>query len=196
MMNCSEIESKINEIENNIATASKNLSQQMEVVKDEFPSLAGDWIKRHTERKVVDCSTVSEELGIEGLTNLKSDMNDLITNLKEIVEKEWDSKTSVTLGGSEESFFRSRFRLAINHLAPVLNKYGLLVEKEGHYPDWKQKTEGKWSYQINHGFDERNVESIVTYNKILKEKSDLEKELQKVNKELSAAKAKEMWNSI
>lgn len=209
-MNSKSKRAELEELEKRKNELHKQLDQKLQDFIDQLPSLAETWIKSETRRKIEDNPEHVLELGTERMGELKQKMNALIEQLPSICDTindnkdKWphrkkQAKTQPSMIGSEigkESFFPSCFRVVISHLGAVLGEFGLVTEQADKYNTWEKVADGKYRYQINPGFDGRDVPAVNEYNEIMKEYEVIAPEINIKLEELEKSKAGELWDSV
>jgi len=179
------------------------LSKKIEEYFHQLPSLAEPWIKMETRRRIENNSELAQELGSERLGELKRKMNSLINQLPEICDKIKQNRIDLPHRKEKdrgkiprrESYFASCFRDTISHLGSLLNAFGLIEEKNGNFPSWKEHN-GEFVYQLSPSFDGGAIKPVNEYNEILKKYENILSVLEIKRKELEKTRAGELWDSV
>ncbi len=204
-MKSNSIIGELTDLERQRDILNNQLDKKIGEFVDQLPSVAGQWIENETRRRIEDNPEHSQTMGAKRLSELKKKMKSLIDQLPEICKGEASNKDAWPHHATEEDhpsnqvkegYFNSVFRGVINNLGAILDEYGLIVEKAGHYPSWKKEFNGKYRYQINPMLDTTKVPAIQEYIVIKKEHDKLNSMIIKKRKELEKEKASELWDSV
>ena len=164
------------------------------------------WMKEHVRRKIEDHAATVNSTGLEQVRAVKADFIALVQRLPALcvtaIEKteSWPHNIKPKSSGiadsglkSSETHAEASFRRAIAHLAPILEKHGLLAVRQGYIPEW-QKSGATYRYSINPGFDARWFPVLEKYQAArIKQKKQLE-QIKALLVEFEKAKAVELWD--
>lgn len=198
----SEIEKEISELTAKLAP----LDEKSSVYEDEFysqlPQKVAQWGKAEARRAAERKPDRMQEMGVEGLGVFKRELEEWAEGLDEVVKdlRAWAKRRSENAqaysGHSQntENPFESEFRKAGNTLGPLLEKNGFLVKTGSKDETWKFHY-SDWKYQYGVGFDWRQWDCLVKRSQVLGERGSIKKDIEKLEKELTAAKAAELWDA-
>ncbi len=200
-----DIEDNIAKLEADINPINDKLDNELNSFSKELVNEVEAWMKKELSRKIEDNAETVNAGGLEPLRMVKADFNSLVEKLPVICEKAIGEKESwphyIKKNASRSSnakrnepYFAAIFRKAINPLGSLLETHALLSEPKGHVASWKKITSGEFEYAINPGFRESEFKSIHEYNSLRKRHAELVIEVDKKQKELAKAKARELWN--
>jgi len=204
-MKSTDIEADVSSLQQQRDTHRDQLNLLVQHFQGELPLAAELWIRHEVERRIEDHPDTVAALGVEKLKSLKGKMNALVASLSEIVKKETSNTAdwphyrtpddSGYGGGKSEPFFDKAFRNVISHLGEVLDEFDLLTEPKGHVVSWEKTGPGRVRYAINPGFDPRSTPALGEFAQVYKEFRGVAETLEKKQKDLAKAKAKELWES-
>lgn len=205
MSSSKSIEAEIQKLESDLVPVNSRLDEKVNQFANELVPAVADWMTKEVKSQVQRNSEKVNSSGVETLRDLKADLSALIARLPEVCSgaigkpEEWPHRRPVIAlaqrqSGNQESFFATVFRKSISPLGAVLKKHNLLEVPTGHVNTWEPTSSGNFRYAINPGFDERNFPSAGKYSEIRAGGKKIETELEVKRKELSKAKALELWD--
>jgi hypothetical protein len=206
MQNSQQLQSEIDDLELKIAPLNVQLDKLYEQFAVSLVPEVTKWMNNHVRRKVDENATKVNAGGVEPLRQIKAELAELIAQLPKICREaigspeQWPhrdapaSRIESIPSGSSEPYTVACFRRAINHLGALLGRHGLIVEKSGHYGEWKSAGKGGYRYNINPGFDARNYPVLKEYEANRAERRKLGEAIVEKQKELEKAKARELWD--
>jgi hypothetical protein len=205
-MSSDQIALELQRVEADKQAFAEQLDEYIVKFQEGLPIVAEAWIKKHVDSTLREESDRIEQLGLERLGELKRKLNQLISRLPEIVQAETSDKSNwphyqpVPVpglgGGVDEGFFNRTFRNVISHLGELLNEFGLVRPRQGHAPLWDATGVKTFRYALNPGFELNQVPQFDSagFNKTLADYRKVEKSHQELTKQLSQAKARELWD--
>jgi hypothetical protein len=204
-MKSTDIEVEVSSLQQHGDALRNQLNVLIQRFQNELPSLAEPWIRREVIRRIEDHPETVAALGAEKLKSLKGKVNSLIESLPDIVKKEtsdsedWPhnrAPESSGYGRSEnEPFFNKAFRNVISNMGVVLDEFGLLTEPKGYVSSWERTGAGGFRFAINPGLDFLSIPILIEFGQLYKQYRVVAENLEKKQKELAKAKAREMWES-
>jgi hypothetical protein len=164
------------------------------------------WMNGHVRRKIEDHAATINSNGVEKVRAVKADFTRLVERLPALCTAAIEStdkwphniKHKPSIEGdsgvrSNETHAEASFRRAIAHLAPILEKHGILAEKKGHSAEW-QKSGTTYRYAINPGFDARWFPVLEKYQATRVNQKKQVEQIETLIVELEKAKAVELWD--
>ena len=206
-MDSKELSAKLKEQEEKLPPIIQELDDLYNKIKSEMPKGAEIWIRKTVQEFIEYYSEVTKSLGIEKLKKLKDKLETLITQLPELIQKEFNNKkiwphykkednTQSYNYAYEEFHAKTVFRNVVSNLGALLNEYGYNLNKPKHAQLWQTLTDGKFRYGV--GIDDKHLpESIIqNYSDKLKSFKLLSEQIEDTKFKLSKATACEMWNEV
>ncbi len=206
-MNSKELSAKLKEQEEKLPSIIQELDDLYNKIKNEMPKGAETWIRKTVQEFIESYSEVTKSLGIEKLKKLKDKLETLITQLPELIQKEFNDRniwphykkednTQSYNDKYEEFHAKTAFRNVISNVGALLNEYGYTLNKPKHAQLWQTFTGGKFRYGV--GIDNKYLpESIIqNYRDKLKTFKLLSEQIGDTKLELSKVEAKEMWKKV
>ncbi|WP_143752280.1 hypothetical protein [Burkholderia sp. SRS-W-2-2016] len=205
MPTSSEIQAQIERMESDLEPAKAELDRLYSEFGRQLPPTVEKWMQSSVRRAIEAHATKINAGGVEPVRQIKADLNALIQALPQICQNalgdqdQWPHRRPPTsraasVPGVGESHAGASFRRAINHLAPLLDKHGLIAESADRYPEWERTGPGKYRYAINPGFDDRDFPVLVQYKAKQRDLSNQTTALAQKRRELEAARARELWD--
>lgn len=205
-MNSEELTNKLNEIEQQKKSLVSQMDTLYKAIQDAMPSEAATWMDKEVERRITDNPEHVQSMGMNSLKALKSKLETLKGKLVELVasefenSKRWPHHAEIKEGNKPspdeqriEPHPNEAFRNVISNLGAILDEFGLLKESVGHISSWKKMGVGKFRYAINPGYG-MNADAILKdYFRMLQDYVSVNKHIQSIQRQISEAKATELW---
>lgn len=194
-------ENKINELKN-------KLGESQNLIVCQFKNYTAEYFKKEIEDKVKLNSENTKNLGLEKLSELKKELNELINQSSELVEKyinieevwghidykvvlENEFNQRFNIKSDTNSRIQSVFRLLIGHLGQLLIKYQYVkYGSEGWEKDYNSNLP-KYKYGL--GLPKNIQESIASYIKLFEELHDELVQYKKIEKNKNQFEATSLW---
>lgn len=214
-MDTTEFDKRIAEIESNIESCRGKMEPICREFVDATKSFAVTWCKERTELAVKSKPEVIKQIGKDGVSELKGNLEKLYADLPNIVEEKinqdkfWSHRKNYRDSGRHDllwdsfSFTSYQPRESVSALdkaiQEVLESLKPILVKKGLVEDWYSSKEDffptKSSYDEKYSWSEEMMEAAKRYSEIhYEELSNFKRDLKAVNKEKIEAEANDLWN--
>jgi len=175
----------------------------IEQYKQLVPGAAEAWIRKEFTRGIRDNAEQVELLGLGGMKVIKGDMEYLITKLPVASAELLDDRSArphneeempARLSMQKEFFLDKIFRDLISCAGEILDRHNLLGNGGTH--SYWQRVKGNWRYGMNSTTSPVAPEVYEEYMKGLEQLRELKVQYESERKELAAARAQNLWDSV
>ncbi len=206
MLSSSAIEKEIDQIEKLIATTTQQLDESMSAFAEQLPTIAQEWMEKEIKRVIDAHANRVNEMGAEGVRELKARLADLYAELPELCirananQSAWPHRRTSAPAPlhsqqNNDTYFGSVFRKVIEHLGSVLAKFKLLNLAQGRSGNWERVNGDQYKYVTPSLFNARSLPMIAEYEECHSKRRMLETNLAQKRQELQKAKAQALWDS-
>lgn len=204
-MDTSDYDNKIGELTNEIDTYRVTMSPTFEKFLEEAETLVKGYYKDKIREIAIQYPEVTQKLGKDGITQLKSECREILTQIHDIVminlgnDNYWSHKWTIEklknisfyhnshyVNRSKiESDLRESLNDTLNDLKKIFIKYGYANQQEKYT-----------NYHINYlECNEEMKKCFKKYKVLDKEFAILTSKLKSIENEKEKAKAEDLWNS-
>lgn len=214
-MDTSEFDPKIGNLEKEM----KIFREQMEKTCDDFLIATNefiiDWFNKSVQDSVQRNPDITKKHGIEGLRNLKSDLNDLILRVPDLVNQHlnkdayWGHRDTISDGKEKlwgrYSLYRALgpidgpldegTRIIFGYVGEILIKYGYVSLNETKIVNyWTSIGSNRLRYSIGYNWSEKMSEIFKKYSDQYDKLIKMDNELKSLKRNKSEAEAKNLWD--
>jgi len=175
-----------------------------------FKKFAPHWIESEVKHTITSHPDEFKKLDAEKIKSFKEEVNTLIKNIPEIVNKEMsnivdfphnkliDTKNFLPdfyFDKKDKDYFDSKFKSIVSELGAILNKYEMIVYSSKYINNWERTGQGKFKYSYGISLDD-SINSII--RKYYSEEEilfKLEKSNREIAKNIKELEAIELWNN-
>ncbi len=199
-----------------LTTQIEELSKITEQIQQEFlqstQTFLAQWIRSRVENAVTRKSEVSKKLGVEGLRKLKSELNQMVDDVPQLVTKHlnvdslWAHRFKLPIDtnkeygryhfyGSGPDDLNTAVRILMGYAGTLLMKYG--YAEKGNRDEWDMlRQDGSqnliYKYAVHLSPDMRS--KLDTYAGLYDKLITLIGELERVKEEKASYEAKNLWD--
>ena len=205
-MDTSEFDTEIGKLEGEM----KNLREQMEKTSNEFLIATNEfiveWFKKELEKEVRSNPEITKKLGVEVLRKLNSDLQNLISEVPDLVNQYlnkddcWGHRGPIPTGWGKRwghNPLEKNVRIILGHVGEIYIKYGYMQNSSLNCSWQRQPVSNLLIYSGDHDFwTKKRSEIIKQYREQYDKLITFEADLKKVKREKAEAEAKNLWDQV